>query len=451
MEDRQGEDLANTLLSDQLKRVGWKDGLLVLVVMAALTYTGLVVLVKDDAAPRPVTAVPAKEPRAVSAPTSTSVGSISVGENGVEGSGVVGRKAEQLQRTPADDQAPATAPVAAAAAKRPGTDAIRRAAGQTLVGRFVGKMPSARFLARVRRGELGGVILFSDNIGTRRQVAAALDQLQETARNGGNPALLVAVDQEGGAQREGGVKRFADLPPTRSASAMGRLGPGVTREEGLATGSALRGLGVNVDLAPVSDVPSGSAGWLGVRAFGRTSAAVAQAACGFAAGLTDAGVAATLKHFPGLGLAPANTDFDNVTIAASPGQLAQGWEPYRRCGGAPKTIVMVSSARYTQLTNGAPAVLSPKAYAVLGRLTGRRALTISDDLQTPAITPIPGVAVKAVNAGLDLQLYAKTEGASDFAFRRLVAGVGSRQLSATRLLATARRIEDFKTQIGLSG
>ena len=74
------------------------------------------------------------------------------------------------------------------------------------------------------------------------------------------------------------------------------------------TGDALRALGINVDLAPVADVAGPTASFLGTRTFSDSPDTVAQAACGFASGLAQGGVGATLKHFPGLGRAPGNTD-----------------------------------------------------------------------------------------------------------------------------------------------
>jgi beta-N-acetylhexosaminidase len=81
--------------------------------------------------------------------------------------------------------------------------------GQMIVARFSGPSPSASFLARIRAGEIGGVILFADNVaGGLAATKALTDRLQSAAEEGSNPPLLIMTDQEGG-----DVKRLTG-PPT---------------------------------------------------------------------------------------------------------------------------------------------------------------------------------------------------------------------------------------------
>src|SRR5262245_10448697 len=142
---------------------------------------------------------------------------------------------------------------------------VAKLVGQSILTGVDGRTPSASLLARVRAGEVGGVILFAGNIGTNAQLARLIAELQGAAEAGGNPALLVAIDQEGGS-----VKRLPQGPPDRSAAAMGRDGTAAdARAQGRATGDYLRGRGIDVDLAPVLDTPATGASFLGSRAFSR--------------------------------------------------------------------------------------------------------------------------------------------------------------------------------------
>jgi len=84
---------------------------------------------------------------------------------------------------------------------------LTRLVGQTIMTGFAGTRPSAELLARIRRGEVGGVILFGGNIVGDSAACSLLARLQAAAA-GGNPPLLVAVDQEGGP-----VRRLPDGPP----------------------------------------------------------------------------------------------------------------------------------------------------------------------------------------------------------------------------------------------
>ena len=163
--------------------------------------------------------------------------------------------------------------------------------------------PSAGLLGRIRRGEIGGVILFGANITTATALRALTEQLRDAAAAGGQPPLLIAVDQEGGS-----IKRIPWAPPTLSPPQMGATaGRATARSQGAATGAALAGLGINVDLAPVADVPASTplvhvpAGPdVLVQRRGRRR----RSPNAFADGpRVRAASLPTMKHFPGLGFA----------------------------------------------------------------------------------------------------------------------------------------------------
>lgn len=318
---------------------------------------------------------------------------------------------------------------------------ISRDIGQMLVGRMRGRRPSPSLLRRVRRGELGGVILFADNVRSVAQVRSVTADLQRSARAGGNPPVLVAMDQEGGL-----VRRLRHAPPTLSPAQMGRSRrPAQTAAaQGRRTAAALRRAGVTVNLAPVADVPTVRDSFLGSRAFGRSPELVARAACGFLAGLIEGRMAGALKHFPGLGAARSNTDLRPTTIRASASDLRAAYEPYERCASGPRRLVMVSSASYASLTGSVPAVLSTAIYDREVPRVGFRGPTISDDLEAGALRGQRDVAVRAARAGLDLQLWAQAERASGTAHRRLRDAVQSGRLSRGRVRQAAARVRAFK-------
>ena len=310
-----------------------------------------------------------------------------------------------------------------------------------IVARFHGPAPSASFLARIRAGEIGGVILFADNVaggvGATRQLTSTL---QHVAAEGGNPPLLIMTDQEGGP-----VRRLAG-PPSLAPADMSSTGEALA--QGRATGSLLRSAGVNLDLAPVADVEP-TPNFLGARSFGGSAQLVGQRACAFARGLASEDVAYTLKHFPGLGLATGNTDLGSVSVSASADTLRSGYRAYQRCGGAPLALVMVNSASYPTLGANLPAVMSPSIYQreLPLAVPGRTPLTISDDLQSPAIESQTAPARQTIDAGLDLLLYAQTEQASAFAYSKLLAEARMGTISVARLAAANRRIQALKARL----
>jgi beta-N-acetylhexosaminidase len=136
--------------------------------------------------------------------------------------------------------------------------------GQKLVVRMDGTKPSAALIARVRLGQIGGVIIHRTNFRSAADLRAVTGQLQQAAVSGGRPPLIIAVDQEGGP-----VKTVSWIPPTLSPPQMGALASGGTAlRQGQDTGTALRRLGVNTDFAPVADVPSSRASFLYRQAVG---------------------------------------------------------------------------------------------------------------------------------------------------------------------------------------
>jgi beta-N-acetylhexosaminidase len=313
-----------------------------------------------------------------------------------------------------------------AAAPADAAPSLTRAVGRKIMTGFAGTTPPRRLLARARRGQIGGVILFGPNVSAR--LGATIRALQRAARAGGNPSLVIAVDQEGGA-----IRRLRSLPP---ADPPARMPASRARPLGAATGRALRRLGITTNLAPVADVDHGS--FLGSRSFGSDPSAVARAACAFAAGLQAAGVDATLKHFPGLGRAARNTDEQAVTVTAPARALRADLEPYRRC--APRVaLVMLSNATYAALDPRRPAVFSRRIGVDLlrGEL-GFRGVTISDTLAAPGVSSTR-TAVRATRAGVDMLLY-PDERVSALAYRNVLRAARAGRLDRRAILASAARI-----------
>jgi beta-N-acetylhexosaminidase len=315
--------------------------------------------------------------------------------------------------------------------------------GQRLIVAIRGTVPGNALLARVRLGQVGGVILFGGNVRTIPQVRALTQSLRAAARAGGRPPLLIAVDQEGGATR-----RLVWAPPLRSAALLGRLTPVAVKARGKTTAAALRAVGVNVDLAPVADVPSVAGSFIAAqaRAFSTDPQRVASLATAFAQGLVGGGVAATAKHFPGLGRARVSTDVAAVTVTASRAQLDVDLLPYRRLIAAGVPLVMLSNATYTALDEK-PAAWSPAVETLLRRTLGFPGVTITDALDAVAPThgrSVASVAVLAAQAGVDLVLVAGSESESDAVYRRLLDAAEAGRIPRQSLERSYARITALK-------
>jgi beta-N-acetylhexosaminidase len=265
---------------------------------------------------------------------------------------------------------------------------------------------SRELRAAIAQGKVAGVVLFEADFRSRAAGRALIDEVQAVPRPGrlAHLPLLVMTDQEGGE-----VKRV-DGPPQVSAATMGREGAAYSRRQGRLTAANLSSLGVSVDLAPVLDVgrPGGVIAAT-ERAFAGTAAGVAGTAVPFAEGLEAGGVAATAKHFPGLGTAPENTDFEAQTLPLSKGELQDtDIAPYRAYIAAGGRLVMLATAIYPALSPR-PAAFSHRI--VTGELRGRlgfRGVTITDSLGSTAVAEFGGqreVAADGAAAGDDLLLF----------------------------------------------
>ena len=326
---------------------------------------------------------------------------------------------------------------------------IAQLVGQKLVVAMDGTTtPSVGLLSRIAKGEVGGVILFGRNVTTQAALMALTKQLHDGAAKAGRPRLLIMVDQEGGS-----IKRIPWAPPTLSPPQMGALGSNATaRSQGGQTGLALSGLGIDVDLAPVADVPASTASFLYKQ--GRTwsfnSSSTAWLAFSFAHGLQAGGVIPAMKHFPGLGYATQNTDTTVVTIRATAAQLQPGLRPYQLAVQNQLPLVMLSNASYTAYDASHPAGFS--STIINGLLRGQlgfKGVTMTDSLDGTAAAR--GVAVAtlarfAARSGADFLLLTGSEASSAAVYANLVASATSGSIQVSTLQAAYNRILALKTQ-----
>ncbi|MEX2290060.1 MAG: glycoside hydrolase family 3 N-terminal domain-containing protein [Mycobacteriales bacterium] len=251
----------------------------------------------------------------------------------------------------------------------------------------------------VRNG-VGGVVLFG-------RPPADLGVRLKRLRAAGNVVPLVASDEEGGR-----VQRLrALLGPLPSAEELGRTrSPAQVRSLAASYGTKMARLGVDMDLAPVTDL--GIRGWYieqTDRAFSADPAAVGAYAGAWQAGMRAARVAPVAKHWPGHGQA-ANTHDRAATTPHLSTLEKRDLLPFADLLRAGVPAVMVGHLNVPGLTEqGLPATLSPNAYRYLRERAGSQRLLMTDSLSMGAIsvgmrlTPAQA-AVRALSAGADMVL-----------------------------------------------
>ena len=280
---------------------------------------------------------------------------------------------------------------------------------------------------------VGGVILLGPNVVSESQVRTLVEGLRRQSPHG----LLVSVDEEGGR-----VSRLKPIiGPTPSARQLGQR----PRPEIVATaaerGATLDDLGFDLILAPVVDADGGAAnGAIGDRSFAATPTEAGRHAGAFVEGLRRAGVAATVKHFPGQG--GLDDSHDGTVVFEAPldeveATAAAGFGPALEAG-AP--AVMISHVTFPAL-GPLPASLEPAAYRLL-RSLGFDGVAVTDAINMSAVTDqwsLPEAAVMALGAGADLVV--ATPGREATSMRdALVAAVGDGRLPEHRLDEAVARV-----------
>jgi beta-N-acetylhexosaminidase len=322
----------------------------------------------------------------------------------------------------------------------------------------------------IRKFKPGGVIYFnwSNKLEDPRKIAGLSNGIQRVAKQGGaGVPMLISTDQE-----EGEVTRIGApatvFPGNMALGAIRSLG--LTRQAARITGEELRAMGINVDNAPVVDTnlnPLNEAD--GVRSFGDRPGFVARygvaAVQGYQVDEGSTGVAATAKHFPGLGDVAINPDDGAVS---SPQSLAEvhkeNFPTLAAAIGAGVDQVMVTHILFPKVSGSKwPSSLSP--YWVRGQLRGYlgyRGLIITDALNAAAVGSFPPaqVALKAFGAGNDQLLeIAQPEAlegpdkppADLLAARRAILAAVKRSPAKMRALkASVVRVLRLKWKLGLA-
>ncbi|WP_435134212.1 glycoside hydrolase family 3 N-terminal domain-containing protein [Actinacidiphila sp. bgisy144] len=330
----------------------------------------------------------------------------------------------------------------------------RQTAGQRVIYSYPGLTVPSALLATISAGEAAGVIFFGENISSESQIASVVQQL--AAANAASPVkapLLLMTDQEGGE-----VRRLPGAPAL-SEKQVGEAAQPQTAatQAGTGAGTNLAGVGMNVNLAPVLDVYYTAGNFVDKyqRSYSSSASTVSTLGKAFITAQQATGVAATAKHFPGLGAATAaqDTDAGPVTLTQSLSKLRGVDElPYQAAIAAGVRLVMVSWAVYPALDATAPAGLS--ATVVQQELRGRlgyTGVTVTDALEAGAISASYDTAQRALlaaGAGMDLLLCsARDTSQGDDAAQALAGAYTSGQLPAAAFDAAVQRVTALRTSL----
>ncbi|WP_219510338.1 glycoside hydrolase family 3 N-terminal domain-containing protein [Nonomuraea ceibae] len=320
------------------------------------------------------------------------------------------------------------------------TSDLRQLALGTVLPAFEGTTAPPWLLDRLREG-MAGVILFGRNIVSPQQVAELVRQIREA-----RPDAVVGIDEEGGDVTRIHHDEGSPYPGNRVLSENGDLD--ATRAVGRGIGAELRDLGVNYNLAPIGDYVTDPLSPLTTRSYGRSPRDNAEHAAAWIEGLQEAGVAACVKHYPGLGGSLLDSHLSLGRVTAGRAEFDdEHLRTFVSAAASGVASMMTAHVVVDCLDPSAPTTLSP---AVISRLLrdeiGYDGVVISDALEMHGVlnhaSSLPAAAVGALRAGVDVLCLGaeQYEEATTAVVDAIVAAVRSGELPAERLEEANRRV-----------
>jgi len=287
----------------------------------------------------------------------------------------------------------------------------------------------------------GGVILFARNITDAAQLEQLTGDLQALAEADTGLPLFIAIDQEGGE-----IVRIDWLGDDVSQSQM--TDPDQVYQAGLARAQGLKGLGVNLNLAPVLDMGvSGDFLTKYGRTFPGTPQEVGEMGKSEISGQSDGGILSCAKHFPGYGGIIFDPENENLASVDAVPEISQ----FQVAAEAHPAFVMTANVIYTELDPDYPFSLSPAGISFLKQSVKGDYLIVSDDLASKVLKnayTLAGTVVQAAKAGIDVLLVAGLEaGDTQTAAAAVMQAVNGGELTQEEIDERVKKILDVKEKI----
>lgn len=295
-----------------------------------------------------------------------------------------------------------------------------------------------------------GFILFQRNCETPAQLRALTEALRDAVGRADAPVL---IDQEGGRVARLKGPHWRTPPASRAFAVLYRRDPAgaidAARLNARLIGAELAQLGIDVDCAPVLDLPvPGAHDVIGDRAYGATPESIIALGRAMCEGLLDEGVLPVIKHIPGHGRARADSHMELPVVDADRALLERSdFVPFRALNRMP--WAMTAHVLYCALDPERAVTVSPDVIAhVIRGSIGFEGVLLSDDVSMLALAGTLAQRTAAVlAAGCDLALHCSGDPAE---MRMIADAAGPLSEAATgriaRALAMKRRAQPFDRQ-----
>ncbi|MEK5444972.1 MULTISPECIES: beta-N-acetylhexosaminidase [unclassified Fredinandcohnia] len=327
---------------------------------------------------------------------------------------------------------------------------LAKKVGQLLVIGFNGTKVPQEIRDLIHTYHIGAIILFGRNIGAPKEVLALTTDLQREAKKAGyTHPLLICVDQENGVVRRLG-EGATIFPGAMTLGATGN--PNHAYNVGVATGIELKALGINWNLAPVLDVNNNPDNpVIGVRSFGESAESVSKFGRASMQGMQEAGIATTLKHFPGHGDTNVDSHLDLPTIPHGLTRLEEiELKPFRECIAEGADTIMTAHVYFPSIETepGVPATISRKVITGLLREKLKfNGVVTTDCMEMNAILHGVGTekgAVAALKAGVDYVMISHTLERQVGAIEEILKAIENGELTEEEIDQALQRIKVLK-------
>jgi beta-N-acetylhexosaminidase len=328
---------------------------------------------------------------------------------------------------------------------------------QLLMLGYIGTAPSPEILRWVGERHIGGVKIFTRNVGDLPDLARDVARMQRLSQKAGERIpLFIATDQEGGWVRH--IKKETSVSPGNLAIGAARL-PRDAYLTGLYIGEELAALGINMNFAPTADVYANpEASVIGPRSFGSDPQETGLLSAAYARGMQEAGILCTAKHFPGHGSADQDSHGHLPVISADLDTLrARDLVPYRILTRQGIPAIMSAHLAFPAiLGDRTPASLSPFFMKTLLRdEIGFQGIVITDDMEMEGVLnsgiDTPTACRRAIEAGNDMVLISHSPPVQERTWEELRQALRTSASFRRAVTDSARRIITAKVRFFRAG
>ena len=312
---------------------------------------------------------------------------------------------------------------------------------------FLARCPENIEIESIKNYHLGGYVLFRRDFEgkTEQEVITMIESFQRESRI----PMIIATDEEGGSVvRISSNPNLSDYRFGSPQEVFLQGGYEAIYKDALVKGKLLKKLGVNLNLAPVSDMTSDQSAYIYGRTFGKSAEETGEFVKTVVEATKEVGIGSSLKHFPGYG-----GNADTHTGIATDTRQYQVYDqydfiPFVEGIQAGAETIMVNHNIVTAMDEEFPASLSPRINHILREELGFTGVILTDDLEMDAIklfTNNENPAVQALKAGNDMLIITDFEEGYDAILEAIQDG----ELSKERLDEAVFRILALKYYLGL--